>query len=106
MHDVKQRLASCFSTVLPELSPEEFGKTSAYSSLDSLSAVTLLALVEEEFGIDLNVEDMDSFGSFEGILERVNEALRSRIAIQPSSTEKSPGVRSRTEGDELYDGSA
>jgi acyl carrier protein len=85
MHDVKQRLANCFSAVFPELLPEEIAKTPACCvvSLDSLSAVTLLAVVEEEFGIDLKVDDMESFASFEGILERVNDAIRSRIAIKP-----------------------
>jgi acyl carrier protein len=85
MHDVKERLARCFSAVFPELSPEEIAKTSASCivSLDSLSAVTLLAVVEEEFGIDLKVDDMESFASFEGTLERVNDAIRRRIAIEP-----------------------
>ena len=92
MHDLKQRLARCFSTVFPELSPEEIGKTSACCivSLDSLSAVTLLAVVQEEFGIDLKVEDMESLESFEGVLERVKEALPSRIGIQPSAPEETP----------------
>jgi hypothetical protein len=36
--------------------------------------VTLLAVVQEEFGNDLKVEDMESFASFEAVLERVHEA--------------------------------
>jgi acyl carrier protein len=91
MHDSKQRLARCFSTVFPEFSPEEIGKTSACCSLDSLSTVTLMAVVQEEFGIDLKVEDMENFPSFEGVLERVNEAIRSRIASEPSAFEETPG---------------
>lgn len=99
MHDVKQRLAKCFSAVFPELPPEEIGKTSAECavSADSLSAVTLLAVVEEEFGIDLKVDDMESFASFEQILMRVNDALQSRIAIEHSAVEETPGGRSPTE---------
>ena len=95
MHDVKKRLATCFSAVFPELSPEEIEKSSACCvvSLDSLSAVTLLALIEEEFGIDLKVEDIESFASFEGILERVNEALGVRIAIEPSAGWETRGGR-------------
>jgi acyl carrier protein len=87
MHDVKQRLAKCFSAVFPEFSPEDIGKISAECavSADSLSAVTLLAVVEEEFGIDLKVDDMENFASFERVLERVNEALQSRIATEHSA---------------------
>lgn len=92
MHDVKQRLAKCFSAVFPELSPEEIGKTTACheGNWDSLSVVTLLAVVQEEFGIDLEVNDMESFASFEGILERVNEALRSKAPTESSVAEQAP----------------
>jgi acyl carrier protein len=86
MNDVKQRLEKCFSAVFPELSLEEIEKSTAChaANWDSLSAVTLLAVVQEEFGIDLDVNDMESFRSFEEILKRVNEAIRSRTLVEGS----------------------
>lgn len=92
MHDVKQKLSKCFSAVFPELSAEEIVKTSTCSAAncDSLSAVTLLALIQEEFGIDLEVDAMESFASFEGILKRVNQAIRSKPPIENSAADQTP----------------
>lgn len=86
MHDVRQRLAKCFSAVFPELSPEDLRKTSDYPGIDwdSLSAVTLLAVVQEEFGIDLELHDMES-ASFAGILERVSEAIQNKAPVDSSA---------------------
>jgi acyl carrier protein len=92
MHDVRQRLAKCFSAVFPEFSPEEIGKSTAShaANWDSLSAVTLLAVVEEEFGIDLEVHEMESLASFEGMMQRVNEAIRSKRPLETSSAGQAP----------------
>jgi acyl carrier protein len=85
MHDVRQRLAKCFSAVFPELSPEDFGKANDRPAVDwdSLSAVTVLAVVQEEFGIDLELEDMES-ASFPEILERVREAIQNKSPLDSS----------------------
>ena len=82
MHDVHQRLIKCFSTVFPELTTEDIVNTTSdgTSNLDSLSWVTLLAVVQEEFGIEYNVDTTES-SSFEGILARVTEALRNRNPV-------------------------
>ena len=86
MHDVSQRLAKCFCAVFPELSPEDLGKINHYPAVDwdSLSAVTLLAVVQEEFGIDLEHLDMES-ASFAEILKRVNEAIQNKAAVNCSA---------------------
>jgi acyl carrier protein len=83
MHDVEQRLTKCFSAVFPELSPEEIVKATSEvtGNWDSMSAVTLLAVVQEEFGIDFEVDGVEDFASFEGILARVNEAIRSKATL-------------------------
>jgi acyl carrier protein len=84
MHDVEERLTKCFSAVFPELSPDEIVNASSEltGDWDSMSAVTLLAVVQEEFGIDLEVDGMENFASFETILARVSEAIRSKAAAK------------------------
>ena len=59
MDNIEKRLTACFSAVLTELAPEEIAQASSTSvaSWDSLAAVTLLAVVEEEFGIRIDDED-------------------------------------------------
>lgn len=83
MEDVKERLIKCFSAVFPELSPHEIVMTASPSTTgagDSLTAVTLLAIVEEEFGIELNgkLEDM----SFENIQARITEVVESPVRAE------------------------
>lgn len=84
MEDVKERLIKCFSAVFPELSPQEILTASASTTgaWDSLTAVTLLAVVEEEFGIELEpngkLEDM----SFESIQARVTKVGESPVRAE------------------------
>jgi len=82
MHDVKENLTKCFSTVFPELSREEIVAASpnTVGAWDSLSAVTLVALIEEEFGIQLEPGGGPENMSFENLLPRITQALQSQIA--------------------------
>ena len=86
MHDIQQRLIKCFAAVFPELSTEEIVKANSdgTNNWDSLSQVTLLAVVQEEFGIDFDVDNMEGRMSFEGILERLEEATRKSVPAESS----------------------
>jgi acyl carrier protein len=76
-------LTKCFSAVFPELSPEEIVKATSEvtGNWDSMSGVTLLAVVQEEFGIDFEGDSIENFVSFEGILARVNETILSKAPL-------------------------
>ena len=78
MDEMEKRLAACFSAVLPELAPEEIGQASATSvdSWDSVTTVTLLAVVEEEFGVSIDDKDPGRFDSFKNILTYLKESVR------------------------------
>jgi acyl carrier protein len=82
MHDVEQRLTKCFCTVFPELSPDEVVKVSPNTTgiWDSLTAVTLVALIEEEFGIQLELNGELENMSFEKIMARIAKAMESEIS--------------------------
>ena len=73
------RLARCFAALFPELSPDEIGRASPASvaSWDSLAAINLVAIVEEEFGIEVPADAIDEMGSFVQIVDYVDRA-RSR----------------------------
>lgn len=77
MDDIEKRLAACFSAVLPELAPEEISQASAASveSWDSVATATLLAVVEDEFGISIEVQDPSRFDSFRNILAYLQESV-------------------------------
>lgn len=76
MDKQEMRLAQCFSEVFPELTPDEISQASPASvqSWDSVSTITLLTVVEEEFGVSVDAEDVIKFNSFKGILSYLQAA--------------------------------
>jgi acyl carrier protein len=70
MDQIEERLISCFSAVMPELSAGEIPHASALnaSNWDSVTTVSLIAVIEEEFGISIEIDDLSHFDSFQGIL--------------------------------------
>jgi len=77
MDEMEKRLAVCFSAVLTQLSPDEIRHASATSleSWDSVTTVTLLAVIEEEFGISIDDIDPAKFDSFQNILSYLQQTV-------------------------------
>jgi acyl carrier protein len=76
MSEQENRLVRCFASVFPGLTTEEIWASSAESTgvWDSLSLVTLAAVIQEEFGVDIDPEvlpNLDSFGAFQTYLCRL-----------------------------------
>ena len=78
MDEMEKRLAVCFSSVLPDLSAEEItnASTTSVDGWDSVTTVTLLAVIEEEFGISIEDVDPAKFDSFQNILTFLQQAVR------------------------------
>ena len=70
MDDARDRLTRCFTAVFPALDATEIvrARPEAVAEWDSVAHVTLLAVVEEEFGITLGPEDIEHLTSFEALL--------------------------------------
>lgn len=77
MDERQKRLANCFCAVFPELSNEEIihASSATVQSWDSVAFVTLLTVIEEEFGISIEEDDPGRFDSFQGILSYLQEAV-------------------------------
>jgi acyl carrier protein len=76
MSEQESRLIRCFASVFPGLSPEEIRTVTCDSTgtWDSLSTVTLAALVQEEFNIEIEAEvipELTSFEAFQTYLEQI-----------------------------------
>jgi acyl carrier protein len=71
MDDMRSRLMRCLSTVFPGLPNGTLANanTSNTAEWDSLASVTLFALVEEEFGTELDVNALGELSSFDSILD-------------------------------------
>ena len=70
MNDDRERLIKCFAAVFPTLSEEEIQRAApnAVEDWDSLSSVTLVGVIEEEFNTSIATEDFEHLLSFEATL--------------------------------------
>jgi acyl carrier protein len=73
MSDLEQRLIRCFASVFPALNEEEIRNATIDSVgiWDSLSGVTLAAVIQEEFDLEIDPEvlpGLDSFQAFRDYL--------------------------------------
>lgn len=66
MSEQEDRLARCFASVFPTLSPEEIraASTESVEAWDSLRSVTLLAVIQQEFAVEINPLDLPELNSF------------------------------------------
>jgi acyl carrier protein len=64
--DVRDRLDACFASVFPDLPPAELPDASpqTVAAWDSLANATLVAVVEEEFGLEIPPDDLEQLGSY------------------------------------------
>lgn len=70
MSETQSRLIRCFRGVFPSLPEAEIphATASTVEGWDSVASVTLLATIEEEFGLQIDVQDMTELVSFEKLL--------------------------------------
>jgi acyl carrier protein len=70
MNGTKNRLEKCFALVLPQLSADEItcAAMGSVAAWDSLATVHLVALLEEEFALQVRTEDLQYLRSFESTL--------------------------------------
>jgi acyl carrier protein len=75
MDDTRKRLSRCFTTVFPTVGDASLMEADATNveGWDSVASVTLFALIEEEFGVELDVEALMPLTSFKEILKYLVE---------------------------------
>ena len=78
MDETRRRLTGCFQVVFPDL-PESSIPAASQSTVadwDSVAAITLVNVVEEEFGIELDPDDLAELDSFEKVCAYVDQHLQ------------------------------
>jgi acyl carrier protein len=75
MNDVEQRLIKCFSAVFGGLTERELRSATStdLEGWDSIATVTLITLIEEEFGIEVDTDHLERFVSFHSVLDYLIE---------------------------------
>jgi acyl carrier protein len=73
MDPTTARLQKCFSIVFPNLTDKDTlaARVGGIPEWDSLATVKLSALIEEEFGVPLDLDDFEETMSFQSLLTRV-----------------------------------
>lgn len=75
MDSLEQRLKSVFATVFPDLPPDriESAAQDSVTNWDSVAAITVMNLVEEEFGIEVDLDQAAELTSFSKVLAYLKE---------------------------------
>ena len=75
MNDTRARLVKCFAAVFPGLSESqiESATTTSIEDWDSVATVTLITLIEEEFGIEVDADDLEQLVSFDSVLSYLEQ---------------------------------
>ena len=79
MQDLENRLVRCFSSVFPDLSEEQI-RTANIESIPgwhSLASVTLISVVQEEFGVQVSLADLPNLVSFSAMQTYVQHHVTS-----------------------------
>jgi acyl carrier protein len=66
LNSIEPRLLQCFRTVFPKLSEVQIrnASTDTIAEWDSLATAKLFSLVEEDFGVMLDIDQLDEMTSF------------------------------------------
>jgi acyl carrier protein len=69
MDNLEHRLVRCFSSVFPDLSEDQIRNASVDSvpAWHSLASVTLISVVQEEFGVQVGLTDLPNLVSFSAV---------------------------------------
>jgi acyl carrier protein len=77
MVETRERLLRCFSAVFPSLSADQIenARASNIAAWDSIASVTLFAIVQEEFDMEMGVQDMKDLLSFDSLLKYLDQNM-------------------------------
>ena len=76
MNDLQGRLHRCMFAVFPDLAESQVANASVESlkAWDSVAAATLIASIEEEFGIEFDVDTVGNLTSYAAIEKALKQA--------------------------------
>jgi acyl carrier protein len=77
MNQLRARLSQCFSRVFPALPAEQIGAATSrtVATWDSIAAISLVNVIEEEFNTQIDFEDMAELNSFDAFADYLTERV-------------------------------
>ena len=84
MTELEDRLVRCFASIFPTLADEEIqaADLEPLTGTDSLAGVTLVALIDQEFGVEIDLEGLLALGTFEAVYRYLREQQLSPLSLQ------------------------
>ena len=81
MNELNARLIKCFSAVFPQLTEQEILVAAPVNieGWDSLASITLVSVIEEEFAVQIDPEDIEHLVSFEMVLDYLNKKVSASV---------------------------
>jgi acyl carrier protein len=78
MPELDDRLTRCFASVFPALSPVQIRAASVETvpEWDSLAAVTLIAVLEEEFNTSIDLMEMPELTSYQAVRDHLQRQIK------------------------------
>jgi acyl carrier protein len=78
MDETRQRLTNCFQVVFPDLPQEALASasTATVPAWDSIAAITLMNVIEEEFGFQMDLDDLADLDSFAKVYSYLQKRLQ------------------------------
>jgi acyl carrier protein len=75
VNDIEPRLVRCFSAVFPGIPEPQItnANVETVETWDSVAMATLVTAVEEEFGVEFDVDSLSTLTSFQGILGNLKQ---------------------------------
>ncbi len=82
MDNSEEKLVKIFETAFPDLPADQITTATQdrTQNWDSVAAITLMNLIEEEFAIQMDFEDLGELTSFQKILAYINRKLAQAAA--------------------------
>ena len=78
MNDLEVRLHRCFAAVFPNLPVSQTTSASleTVEGWDSVAAATLITTIEEEFGVEFDMDTVEALTSYESIAKALSAMNR------------------------------
>jgi acyl carrier protein len=78
MSELDDRLTRCFASVFPALAPNQITNASVETvpAWDSLAAVTLIAVLEQEFDIQIDLMEMPELTSYNAVRDYLQRQIK------------------------------
>ena len=78
MDETRRRLTNCFQTVFPDMPEAQIAtaSTATVAEWDSVAAITLMNVIEDEFSFEMDLDDLAELDSFEKVYSYLQKRLQ------------------------------